>query len=116
MRYIRYFCIALFGLAMIAVALANREIVALKVLPAEVAGNFAVNPTIQLPLFLVILGSILIGLLLGLVWEWVREFGQRSEAAKQARELRRMQRKVDKLKSEKHEGQDDVLALLDEAS
>ncbi|MEP2922256.1 LapA family protein [Sulfitobacter sp.] len=116
MRYVRYLCIAIFAVALISVALANRANVALQVLPTELSGMFAVNPSIELPLFVIILGSILAGLLIGFVWEWVREFGDRAEAAKQAREMRRLQREVEKLKAEKHEGKDEVLALLDKAS
>ena len=106
MRYVRYLCIAL----------ANRGIVSLQVLPAEVSGLFAVNPSIELPLFIVILGSVLAGLLIGFVWEWIREYGERAEAAKQAREMRRLQRELDKLTAQKHEGKDEVIALLDKAS
>lgn len=116
MRYVRYLCIAIFAVALISVALANRAIVSLQVLPAELSGMFAVNPTVKLPLFVIILGSILAGLLVGFVWEWIREFGDRAEAAKQAREMRRLQREIEKLKAEKHEGKDEVLALLDKAS
>jgi len=115
MRYVRYLCIAIFAVALISVALANRGLVSLQVLPTELSGLFAVNPSIQLPLFAVILGSILMGLLVGFVWEWVREFGERAEAAKQAREMRRLRREIEKLKDEKHEGKDEVVALLDKA-
>ncbi len=116
MRYVRYFCIAIFALALISIALANRAIVPLKVLPDEVSGWFALNPQIEMPLFLVILGSIVSGLLVGFVWEWIREYGQRAEAARQAREMRRLEREVARLKAEKHEGKDEVLALLDQPS
>jgi uncharacterized integral membrane protein len=116
MRYIRYLCIAVFAVALISVALANRGIVALKILPAEVSGWFALNPTVELPLFLVILGSIVVGLLVGFVWEWIREYGERAEKARLARETRRLEREVARLKGEKHKGKDEVLALLDEAS
>ncbi len=116
MRYVRYLCIAIFAIALVAVALANRTIVPVKVLPNEIAGLFAVNPQVELPLFLVIYGGILVGLLVGFVWEWIREHGQRAEAAREARERRRLEREVKRLKTEKHEGKDDVLALLDEAS
>tara|TARA_R110002110_G_scaffold10593_5_gene52320 strand:+ start:325 stop:675 length:351 start_codon:yes stop_codon:yes gene_type:complete len=116
MRYVRYLCIAVFAIALVAVALANRSMVALKLLPTEVSGWFALNPEIRVPLFIVILGSIIAGLLVGFVWEWVREYGQRAEAARQAREMRRLEREVARLKVEKHEGQDEVLALLEQAS
>lgn len=114
MRYIRYACIAVFAIALIAIALANRELVLLKVLPQEVAGYFAVNPTVQLPLFLVIFMGIILGLLVGFVWEWFREHAVRAEAARKSREVRRLEREVKRLRGEKHQGKDEVLALLDE--
>lgn len=114
MRYVRYLCIAVFAVALISVALANRDMVSLKILPTEVSGYFAMNPEVQMPLFIVILGSIIAGLLVGFVWEWIREYSQRAEAARQAREMRRLEREVARLKGEKH--QDEVLALLDQAS
>ncbi|WP_299375947.1 LapA family protein [uncultured Tateyamaria sp.] len=116
MRYIRYACIAVFAIALIAVALANRGMVTLNLLPTEVAGMFAVAPSIELPLFVVIFGGIVAGLLIGFVWEWLREHAIRAENARNAREVRRLEREVKRMKSEKHEGQDEVLALLDEAS
>ena len=116
MRYVRYLCIAIIAVALVSGALAYRGMVSLQVLPTELSGLFAMNPSIQMPLFVVILGSILAGLLVGFVWEWVREYGERAEAAKQAREMRRLQRELDKLRAQKHEGKDEVLALLDQAS
>lgn len=115
MRYIRYICIALFAIALVAIALANRNIVEIKLLPDEVAGLFAMAPRVELPLFLIIYGGILVGLLVGFVWEWMREHAQRAEAARTAREMRRMEREIKRLKGEKHAGKDEVLALLDEA-
>ena len=116
MRYIKYALILTFGAALIGVALANRGMVSIQLIPSEVAGWFAMNPQIELPLFIIIFGGIVVGLLVGFVWEWIREHGQRAEAARQAREMRRLQREVEKLKGEKHQGKDEVLALLDEAS
>lgn len=116
MRYVRYLCIAVFAVALISIALANRAIVPVRVLPSEVAHWFALDPQIDLPLFIVILGSIVAGLLVGFIWEWIREYGQRAEAARRAREMRRLEREVARLKGEKHKGKDEVLALLDEAS
>lgn len=117
MRYIRYLCIFVFAIALISVSVANRNMVQLQVLPDELAGLFAVNPQIELPLFVVIFGGILVGLLVGFVWEWFREHAVRAEASKKGREVRRLERENKRLKSEKAENQgDDVLALLDQAS
>jgi lipopolysaccharide assembly protein A len=115
MRYIRYACIAIFALAIISIALANRGMVSLRVLPGEISGWFALNPQIELPLFIVIMGSVLAGLLVGFIWEWIREHGERAEKARLERERRRLEREVARLKGEKHQGKDEVLALLDEA-
>ena len=116
MRYVRYACITIFALALIAVALANIESVTVQLLPAGIAHLFAVTPQIELPLFVVIFISIVVGLLVGFVWEWMREYGVRADNARNARDVRRLEREVKRLKGEKHEGKDEVFALLDEAS
>ena len=77
MRYIRYASIAIFGLALVLIALANRNMVTLRVLPDELAGFAALNPTYELPLFVVIFGGIALGLIVGFIWEWIREAGER---------------------------------------
>ena len=53
---------------------------------------------------------------MGFVWEWIREHDQRAEAARTAREMRRLEREVKRLKGVQNEGKDEVLALLDKAS
>ncbi|SFN86269.1 Protein of unknown function [Roseovarius lutimaris] len=116
MRYIRYASIAIFAIALVLIALANRAPVTLRVLPDEMAGLAALNPTYDLPLFLVIFIGILAGLIVGFIWEWIREAGERAAAARQMRELASLRAEVKRLKGEKHRGKDEVLALLDEAS
>ena len=115
MRYLRYACIAAFAVALIVVALANRGIVTLRALPSEMSDWGLGNFTVELPLFIVIFCGIIVGLLVGFVWEWMREYSIRSEASTRAREVRRLEREIARLKGEKNAGKDDVLALLDEA-
>lgn len=115
MRYIRYASIAIFALALVLVALANRGTVTLHLLPDELAGFAALNPTYDLPLFVVIFGGILGGLVIGFVWEWIREAGERSAAARQAREMASLRAEIKRLKNDRHKGKDEVMALLDEA-
>lgn len=116
MRYIRYACIAVFGLALVLIALANRQTVDVNVLPPELANFFALTPSYTVPLFVIMFGGVLAGLVIGFIWEWIREAKERAAAARQAREMAQMRAEIKRLKGEKHEGKDEVLALLDEAS
>lgn len=115
MRYIKIAFWAAVAVLLIAVSLANREMVMLELLPADLANLVGLNHSITLPLFIVIFGGIAAGLLIGFVWEWIREHRQRAEAAAQRREMDRMRREIKRLKGAQHEGKDDVIALLDEA-
>ena len=115
MRYIRYASIAIFAVALILVALANRDMVMVQILPNEVAHLAALNPSYEVPLFIVMFGGVLAGLIIGFIWEWIREAGERAAAARQRREMERLKSEVRRLKGEKHQGKDEVLALLDEA-
>lgn len=116
MRYIRYASIAIFAVALILVALANRGMVSVRLLPEELAGLAALNPSYEVPLFIVIFGGVLAGLIVGFIWEWIREAKERMAAARQAAEMQRMRAEIRRLKGEKHQGKDEVLAILDEAS
>ena len=115
MRYIRYAFLAGLGIVLISVSLANRGMVELKLIPAALADLTGGNPAITLPLFVVILGGIAAGLVIGFFWEWLREYKHRRDASVKAREVRRLEREVTRLKGEKHKGKDEVLAILDEA-
>ena len=52
--------------------------------------------------------------MIGFVVEWMREYKLRSESSRKTRELKGIQRKLQQLKDEKYENQDDVLALLED--
>ncbi len=116
MRYIRYAFLGLLGILLISVSLANRTIVDLKLMPDAVAELFGLNPGIALPLFVVVLGGVAAGVIIGFIWEWLREHKHRREAGTQKREVKKLSREVKKLKAKRDEGKDEVLALLDEAS
>ncbi|MFK7751558.1 MAG: lipopolysaccharide assembly protein LapA domain-containing protein [Sedimentitalea sp.] len=116
MRYIRYAFLAALAVILISVSLANRNFVDLKLMPDDLAELFGFNLGISLPLFVVILGGIIGGLVIGFVWEWLREYKHRREASVKAREVRKLEREVVKLKDQRNQGKDEVLAILDEAS
>ncbi len=113
MRIIKYAFLATIGVCLLTVALANRGPVTLRVLPEELADLAGLSAAVEPPLFLVILGSIVVGLLIGFVWEWLREHRHRREGARARREARRMEREVTRLKGGDPETGDDILALLE---
>ena len=115
MRYIRYAFLATLAIILISVSLANRDIVTLQLLPQELAGLAGRNYSLSLPLFVIILGSIAAGLVIGFVWEWLREYKHRRSSSQNAAEVRKLEREVTRLKDEKNQGKDEVLAILDEA-
>ncbi|NDR59498.1 LapA family protein [Aliiruegeria sabulilitoris] len=116
MRYIRYVLVGSIVAALVVVAMANRSFVTLTVLPEPLANLANWNFSIDLPLFIVALGGVAVGLLLGYLFEWIRESKHRSEVAKRQRQVKQLHREVSQLKAEKNKGKDDVLAILDEAA
>lgn len=117
MRYLRYLFLAVLGICLITVALANRQMVPLRLLPEEMAAFSGLSLQIELPLFVVVFLGIVAGLLIGFVWEWLREARLRAEAGRARREAASLEREVKRLKrgQAEGEGKDEVLALLDDA-
>jgi len=107
MRHVKYAFLAIVAACLITVSLANREIVALRLLPREIAELTGLDAGIELPLFLVIFAGIVAGLAIGFVWEWMREHRYRHETARAKRELSRLRAR------ERKDSEDDVLALLE---
>ena len=116
MRYIRYAALAVLAFGLISVCLANRGFVDIKLLPEAFAELAGMNPKISLPLFVIVLGGVGIGLAIGYVMEYLREAKHRREARVQRGEARKLSREVKKLKKQKNEGKDEVLALLEDAT
>lgn len=113
MRYLRYAFLAALGLVLLVVALANRAPVTLRLLPEGTGAFWGLDQAISLPLFLVIFGGIIAGLLIGFVWEWFREYKQRAVAQANRRELARLQAEVARKGGDSAKQKDAVLALLD---
>jgi uncharacterized integral membrane protein len=113
MRYIRYVFLIIVAVCLITVALANRSIVSLKLMPTGLAEQVGLSGSINLPLFLVILVGVMVGLMLGFVWEYLREYKHRAALGKQGRVVTKLEREVKRLKEQTGEGKDEVLALID---
>lgn len=116
LRYLKLAILAIIALALVSVALANKDMVTLNLIPAGLVDQIGMNWSLELPLFGVMFGGVGIGLLIGFIWEWLREYKHRREATVKSREARRLEREVTRLKGEKHKDKDEVLALLEDAS
>lgn len=114
MRYIRYAFLAVLAVCLVTLALANSGPVTLNLLPEELSALTGLGRSLSLPLFVVIFGGIVAGLMIGFVWEWLREHKYRAEAAQQRRERERLEREVVRARKDAAGG-DEVLALLEDA-
>lgn len=109
MRTIKLILLAVILVGIVVLAIANRSAVTLNLLPEGLAG-FG-QRSIDVPLYAVGLVSVLTGMILGYILEWLREHKHRRLAAQKAREAARLNREVGRLRKETGKD-DDVLALL----
>ena len=114
MRYLKFAFLGALGLILLTLALANRGAVTLRLLPEEMGAYLGVNWAVDVPLFLVVFGGIVAGLLIGFVWEWFREHKHRAAAAQARREAARLEREVTKLRETTASPEDEILALLEQ--
>ena len=112
-RLLRILFLIVIAVFLVTVALANRELVVVKILPTEISSVLSLSTSAQVPLFLVIFTSILVGLLIGFVWEYLREFKIRREATRKDKQVVKLEKEVEVLRKKAGQGQDDVLALID---
>lgn len=110
MRAVKIILLALILLVIVVLSLANRELVTLNLLPEGMATLMPVS--VQVPLFLVSLLSILVGMILGYLLEWLREHKHRRRAHEKTKEAARLGREVHDLRKSSGKPEDEVLALI----
>ena len=115
MKTIRYAFWGIVGLCLILVGLANRELITVRAMPQALGDLLGLSPDVQLPLFVVIFIAVGVGLMVGFLWEWVREHRIRAEARGKTREVETLRREVEQLRGAAAgaKDDDDVLALLE---
>ena len=117
LRILNLVILGLLFVVLLGLAFANRTLVVLEAMPPSLAQWIGVDWTVQMPLFLVVLMAVLLGIVIGLVWEWVRESGQRAEATRLGQELKRTEERLAETRRDLPAGQktrDDILALLND--
>ena len=115
LKYLRYALLAVTALCLLTLAIANRAPVTLRALPDDIAAVVGMNWQINLPLYAVIFGGIAVGLLIGFVWEWLREHKHRAVASTKTREVSRLERELATMRDATSVPQDDIVALLDKS-
>jgi len=114
LRLIKLIVLAILMVAIIVLALANRDAVTLNLMPEGI--QTVVQYSVSVPLFAVILVSVLTGLLLGYIFEWLREHKHRRLASQKKREANRLAEEVNRLKRKHMSEEDEVLALIDRSA
>lgn len=113
MRFLRLIFIVLLAIILVAVALANRNIVTLSAFPANFGQYLGGRWAVDLPLFLVVFLAFAFGMLAGLIWEWLRESHERRELRAKAARARQLESEVGHLRARHAAPKDEVLAILD---
>lgn len=113
MRTIRLLLLVVLALVLIGVALANRAPVTVGLFPGNFAAYLGGGWTVTMPLFLLIFLTLAIGMVLGLIWEWLRESRIRTAAVRRGQALEAAQRETGQLRQQFAAPKDEVLAILD---
>lgn len=117
MRILKFALLAVLAVVLVTVALANAAPITLRVLPETMSGFMGWSWSLTLPLFVVIFLAMTVGLLIGFVWEYFREYKHRAAARHERREKEELRREVTQMRSKNRQrGGDDVLALLEDGS
>lgn len=117
MRALRLAFVILLAIILLGVALANRQMITVGLFPAQFGQFLGGSWSLTMPAFIAFFLAIMFGVVVGLIWEWLREAGLRAESSRRAAELARLEREMGHLRStgpSKHK--DEVLAILDQSS
>ena len=112
MRLIRTLFLFFLAMLLFLLSLANSKKVTLYFLPENLAALLKFKIALNVPLFLVFFSGIFIGLVIGFVWEWFREYKFRVEAKHYQKRLFKVETELSELHSKENK-KDDVLTLLE---
>jgi uncharacterized integral membrane protein len=105
-RLLRFLAIALILLILVVLGVANMQPVTLNVLPE---GMVDTAPSIGgVPLSVVILASMLVGFVIGEVFEWLRERKHRREVSTRGREIQQLRAENARLRAKLSDPSEDL--------
>ena len=112
MRLLRTLFLIFLAIILVVISIANNENVSLYLLPTDLSSLMGTTISINIPLFVVFFSGIFIGLIIGFLWEWLREHKFRVEANLNEKRLSRAEAKLSEMRTKDNKG-DDVLTLLE---
>ena len=112
MRLIRTLFLLCLATLLFLLSIANSEKVTVYFLPENLTSLLGIKISINIPLFLIFFSGIFIGLVIGFVWEWLREYKFRVEANNYQKRLFRAETELSELNAKENK-KDDVLTLLE---
>ena len=86
----------------------------LRLLPEPLQALLGVDWEVTLPVFVILVIAAALGVLLGFVWEWVREHKHRAAATAERRQRQELEKQV-RAKAPRDRGGDDILALVEKS-
>ena len=84
----------------------------IRILPSELEGFLGGGMILSIPIFVLFLCGVIFGLLVGFVWEWIREMKHRSASSRKSKELAKVENELSQLKRESGQNEDEILLLL----
>ena len=117
LRLMKILFLCVVAAALVLLFFANNEPVTLHLLPDGIAEALGLQNEYTTSLFFVVVAALILGIVVGFVWEWLREYRYRSEAKTQKRKANQLSQEVAQMKGRTSDSQDDdILALVDDAT
>jgi len=109
MQTIKMAILGLIAVALILLGVANMAAVDLHLVPVALFGPLGEQYSIRgIPLSVVILAAVLLGIIVGLVIEWLREYKHRRTAEDKRREIVALRQEISRLRSKLGSEGDDL--------
>jgi uncharacterized integral membrane protein len=112
MRLLRTLFLSCLAIILLLISLANSEKVTLYFLPESLSSFLKVTFALNIPLFIVFFSGIFIGLIVGFVWEWLREYKFRVKSNNYKKRLSIAETELSNMNARENK-KDDVITLLE---
>jgi uncharacterized integral membrane protein len=112
MRLLRTLFLLFLAVILLILSLANNQKVSIYFLPENLSSFLKITFALNIPLFLVFFSGIFIGLVIGFVWEWLREYKFRVEGSNYQKRLSIAEAELSNIHAREN-NKDDVLTLLE---